>query len=283
MGDRGKEEKTLLHLFSPKTMERLAKYKAHKPARSRRSRNKAAIQNLSMVGALHPQELKHPEWLQIRDDGSLFWGGDQEWFPRRRQQKKGCSAVTAAQITAYMARKSEMVSLFRPYREAARSSGSVPGDHIYTRTEFCEHMEDLWACLTPGPLGLPRPSSMQEGLRSFCISRGLHCYVNLFTVPWYKPRSQKLYGELRDFIQNHLLYDMPLAMLSYSKGGLSNLEHWHWVTVIGTRFNPTNKACRLTVLDHLDYKEIDLDAWFAKSVWGGAFVACEGRALYATD
>ncbi len=239
-------------------------------------------QHLSPISSKEDQSLDHPESLQVQLEegkGGCSWGGQQAWFSRSWQRSRGCSVTAASLITAYMARKAGQVSLFRPYRHALRSRGFVDARHVYSKAEFLEHMEDLWTYLHPGLLGIYRPRQMKQALEQFCRDRGHSFHALSYRLkPRLFKRTAKTYEEMLDFIQSQLLFDAPLAMLIYDRGKLRTVQSWHWVSVIGIHFNKGQQA-RLTLIDHGNWLELDLDQWFQTTRLGGAFVSCQPRHL----
>lgn len=236
--------------------------------------------SILILGNKSPQALNHPEWLQVRlPDGKLSWGPDQSWMPAKKQQRRGCSVTAASLLCAYLARKNAMVSLFRPYRLAWRRLGSVRSDHIYTREEMLEQMEDLWSCLNPGIFGVPRLTPMEEALDRFFQQRGQSLTATCFHVSPFRARSQKQFDELVEFVQSRLLYDIPVLMLILDRGKQTVVQSAHWVTIIGCKCRESDHHVIATIIDHGEWKELDLDGWYHHSIFGGGFVSCRTRQL----
>lgn len=225
-----------------------------------------------------PQSLNHPEYLQVRDesqtDSKLLWGADQTWCESKSLAKRACSLVTATHLTAYLARKLGQVSLFRPYRFASRAHGYIEASHVYTRSEMVEQLHDLSQVLKPGLLGLFRPSRYEAGLNSFFASRGMDYACESLSLSLFHRRSQDLFEDALDFIQEHLLLDVPVSFLLYDRGGSEQVESWHWVTVVGYRYDSDLNQHTLVLLDHNHWVEFDFGAWFKRSLLGGALVSC---------
>lgn len=220
------------------------------------------------------RSIKHPEWLAVRQsDGSISQGPEQDWFPTKFQRIHGCGPTTAALITAYIARKPDMVSLFKPYKGKTRNKGYIDADYVLNRDEMLMHMEELWRYVKPGIFGLWRASQMSRGLIDYTASKGILLETRLFPVSIMQRRNTKLWPEVFQFIRHNLAYDIPIAWLIYDKGRLSNLASRHWVSIIGIKYPSDFSECTVTVVDHRHIFEVNLTDWLKHSILGGAFVA----------
>ncbi len=220
------------------------------------------------------QSIKHPQWLAVQqDNGSISQGSEQAWYPSRFQNSRGCGPTTAALITAYLARKPDMVSLYKPYKGQTRSKGFIDARYVLKQNEILLHMEELWRYVKPGVFGLWRSSQMSRGLIDYAGSKGIHLETRVFWVSVLQGRNYKLWPELFQFIRHNLAFDIPIAWLIYDKGRLDSLASRHWVSIIGIKYPSDFSACTLTVVDHRRILEINLLDWLKHSIFGGAFVA----------
>lgn len=218
--------------------------------------------------------IKHPEWLSVRlNDGRLSHGPDQAWFAEPARRQRGCGPTTAALIAAYIARKPDMVSLYKPYKGLSRSAGYIAADYVLGQDEMLAHMGEMWRYVKPSVMGLWRSSNMARGFTDYTAARGVPLDTRRFLVSWLKPRTHKLWVELIQFIRHNLVYDIPIAWLIYDKGKLESPQSWHWVSVIGISFASDYSSCSLEIIDHQRKHEINLLDWFQPSKLGGAFVA----------
>lgn len=218
--------------------------------------------------------IKQPDWLRVRtEQGDVQIGPDQSWFASPYQRRRGCGPTTAALICAYTARKPGMVSLFRPYKGAARAQGLIDPDYVFSQEAMRRHMDDLWRYVRPGPGGLWRSSMMARGLRQFTAARGARLETQRFLVPWLKPRNPRFWPELLQFIRQQLRFDIPLAWLVYDRGKMDAVQSWHWVCVTGIRYQSDFGSCTLELVDHGRQVEVDLQGWYYGSRLGGAFVS----------
>ncbi len=224
------------------------------------------------------RSIKHPEWLSVRlKNGQMSPGPDQSWYEQSYRQQRGCGPTTAALIAAYIARKPDMVSLYKPYKGISRSEGFIDSDYLLEQNEMLAHMNDMWRYVKPAPIGLWRSSMMSRGFTDYTAARGVPLDTRRFLVSWLKPRNAKLWQELLQFISHNLIYDIPIAWLIYDKGKLSSIQSWHWVSIIQIEYSSDFKSCVLEVIDHQRQIKIDLVDWFQHSKLGGAFVAFRPR------
>ena len=220
------------------------------------------------------RSIKHPDWLYVKmNNGELSEGPDQSWYVENYRRQRGCGPTTAALISAYIARKPDMVSLYKPYKGLSRSEGYIEDEYLLTKKEMLSHMNEMWRYIKPAPMGLWRSSMMSRGFVDYTSSRGVLMDTRRFLVSWLRPRSDKLWAELVQFIHHNLAFDIPIAWLIYDKGKMDTVQSWHWVSIIGISYESDFSQCTLQLIDHQRKLEVDLADWFRHSKLGGAFVA----------
>ena len=79
---------------------------------------------------------------------------------------------------------------------------------------------------------------------------------------------------VRDFLLTALAADCPVAFLNLNNGKVTNLDRWHWVTLVAA--DP--ERLMVTMLDQGRRVDIDLALWLETTTLGGGFVA-----LYDTE
>lgn len=218
--------------------------------------------------------IAHPEWLSVYDKQTRaeFFGARQSWFPKRYQRQRGCGVVTASLAMAYGARKPHHVSLYQPYLKADRISGQIAADFQIDRQNFLGQMQDLWRYLTP-PLWGVSLSRYTSAISRFASDRGLVINCEVHKASLFRKRNRRNFKRLVHFLQASLKSDMPVAMLIYSNGQVSEVMSRHWITILAIQTNNDFTQAEVTVSDHGRKKNISLDKWFYTSRIGGAFVA----------
>lgn len=219
-------------------------------------------------------ELKHPAWLMVYDSGTRaqWFGARQAWFREKYRQARGCGVVTAALATAYAAHKPMHVSLYQPYQEAARAKGSIPEDYLFERASFLGHMIDVWKYVTPSVWGL-LPKSFRKGVQRFANERGIMLQTEILKIGLFNKRNRHNFKRLLRFLLNGFNGDMPIAMLLYSRGQITEVNKMHWVTIVGVAANSDLTQAVVTVSDHGREKSFSLDEWFYSTRVGGAFIS----------
>ena len=229
---------------------------------------------VTQAALISTRAVKHPEWLSIRlKNGLLTHGPNQSWYKENYRRQRGCGPTTAALIAAYIARKPDMVSLYKPYKGLSRSAGFIAADYVLGQEEMLAHMDEMWRYVKPSPFGLWRSSMMSRGFTDYTSARGVPLDTRRFLVSWLKSRNSKLWIELIQFLRHNLVYDIPIAWLIYDKGKLTQTQSWHWVSVIGITYASDNSSCSLEIIDHQRKYDVNLEDWFKHSKLGGAFVA----------
>lgn len=206
--------------------------------------------------------LRRPANLLIRDaeSGRTFTGGSQEWYPSDWQQRAGCGPTTGANLTFYIA-------------------GSHPGYRglfpypVKEKKEFIQHMEDIWRHITPGNMGVNTTDIFVKGGESFSRERGLPLTARQITIP--AMRGQRPAGaDIEAFIHEGLDKNLPVAFLNLSNGRVSNLDNWHWVTLVA--HDPASGMA--TIYDQGQQISIDFSLWLRTTRLGGGLVYFEPSA-----
>ncbi len=164
--------------------------------------------------------LPHPEYFTVTGaDGTLWRGGDQDWFPTSWQRRAGCGPTAAAVMTAYLAQADpDMAPLF-PRCEM-------------DQTGFTAHMCRVWNYVTPGPHGLNRPALFAQGLEDYGGACGVPLRIRLLELPARRALRPD-WAAWSGFVRAALERGRPVAFLNLSNGRVKELDYWHWVTITG--------------------------------------------------
>jgi hypothetical protein len=217
-----------------------------------------------------PISLEQPDLLLIhaRDAGATTYGCDQDWYADHWQRQAGCGPCTAATVLYYLSRR-------RP--DLARLYTAASND----RSDFMHYMSEIWHYVTPGHMGVNEASILANGVQSFAASQGIVLQSRSLRIPKLQQATRPAFTELVAFIRQGLATDCPVAFLNLSNGQLTNLDHWHWVTITGLDC-PADSALPhdegqpgdmlATIADSGDYKVINLSLWYRTTLLGGAVV-----------
>ena len=188
--------------------------------------------------------LAKPDLLKIKDlTGETYTGGSQEWYEDRWQKASGCGPVAACNLIWAM---------------TCPQGG---------KEQYIELMRDMFPFYSPSIGGINTSALFSKGIAGYSAAHGLHVTTRALNIP-PKPRKRPDLNAVREFIISSLSNDAPVAFLNRSNGTVSNLETWHWVTIIAL----DTETMRADVSDYGKILEIDVSTWLKTSILGGAFV-----------
>ena len=152
----------------------------------------------------------YEEFVNIKEGKRHFYGGNQNWFQDKKYKKAGCGAVACANITAFLAAKNNLESLYK-YND-------------FSKDNFVKHMEEVGQFAVPEDnIGILKPKILLADLQSFALSRGI--IFNGFIM--YFDEGQDLISK---FIKDFLKENIPLALLIHRNDVIPEFS-WHWMTI----------------------------------------------------
>jgi hypothetical protein len=136
-------------------------------------------------------------------------------------------------------------------------------------------METVWQYVTPSKLGVNNTGILTRGALRYGKERGvpLSCRVLEIAAKPFARRPQA--AELRDFIGAALADDLPVAFLNLAKGAVSNLDSWHWVTLVAL----DNIEITATMFSQGQETGMNMGLWLRTSSLGGGLVVLEPAKL----
>ncbi len=223
--------------------------------------------------------LKADGFVSIRVDdtekgASIFYGGDQIWYPSYTGKVSACGAVAAANIFAYLAQnKPEYEGLFL-YKEL-----------IIPKERFISHMVEVMRYVSPIKmplldlplLGLPFLTRFTHGGIRYAASKGIRLKGHYYT------HRDFTFSQAVDCIREQLSWDNPVALLNIKNNSLKRIKYidgygrpvqadfqFHWVTITG--ISETNGRIIIdvsseggkAVLDFYEVWENEKDSFFGK-------------------
>jgi hypothetical protein len=201
-----------------------------------------------------PIAIRSPHLLNMHDEtGVCSLGADQAWYPTRWQRQAGCGPTNCAQILWYLAQTRPSLKALAPYGCSQKS-------------QMLSFMEDIWAFVTPGPMGVNRLSTFTSGALAYAQSRGLTLAPHTLDIPT-RPTFRPDVRTMVAFIAQAISADLPVAFLNLSNGALHNLDNWHWVTL--TAIDPA--AGYAQMIDQGGKDSLDLPLWLRTTRIGGGF------------
>lgn len=250
--------------------------------------------------------LQHPENLRVIDrnrlsaqeEARMRYGADPLWCAQARQlllpqQRPGRltrllrpqrrtsapvrltdldrAAAAAAELTAYVARKPLQVSLFQPYKEAARATGTMAADYLFRQEDLLWHSADIVPFLHHDARGKVSAAAYCSGVCDFSRSRGISLSAKVRNCSWFKRRTRSDFRQLVSFLQQALQTDIPVSFYLRDAGRLSDFKSGQWLTIVGLSVSHDRSRSDLTVLFDGGLQQLSLDEWYYTALRGGAF------------
>ena len=228
------------------------------------------------------EKLKHESLLLVKDSSeTIYTGGNQYWFPKDGYLPGGaCGATAASNVLAYILRSN--LDMYKIAEEAGLSGLAVPiekSDQTHqslespepnTKEGYLDFMKKVYKYLYPRFGGL-MADHFSEGMNSLANEYGLHIETDCLKIPVNRSKRPSVSAAV-DYVKTSLDADTPLAFLVLSSGNASNLDTWHWVTILS--YNEEKRETCL--LDNGSVLLTSLETWLDTSIMGGAIV----RLLY---
>lgn len=206
--------------------------------------------------------LKKPELLNIEiENGAVSSGGSQYWYPSEGFIPPGaCGATAASNVLAYL------LWTRRALYDIAKKSGLPAPDEHVSKKIFLDFMKIIYQFLYPRLGGL-MADGFVEGIDELARKYTLPIKAKCLKIPINRSKRPVI-GEVNAFIKKSLENDIPVAFLILSKGCVSVLDTWHWVTVLGL----DERRGTVQITDNGKVFWADLNPWLETSIMGGAFV-----------
>lgn len=200
-------------------------------------------------------QINDPELLTINHNGVSCYGADQAWYSQYIQRYSGCGPTVCSNIFMYyiQSEKMEFVSC---------------GCDFSRSKDIYKLMDVIWKYVTPGNLGVNSTTMFKEGVLDFAEYFDIPMSIDTLDVHASKLKRPE-YTEVKEFIEESLSIDCPVAFLNLSNGNQNNLESWHWVLITGI------KDEMATIFDQGKKIHINLKDWLESTLMGGGFVTIQ--------
>ena len=194
------------------------------------------------------------DYLIVEDKNCKYFGGDQEWYNSFWKRMAGCGPTTASTITMYEERS------------------KVNSSNTYTKLQFIDLMNKLWKYVTPTQMGVNSTEIYIDGYDRYIYDNKINLLeskcMNISSLKLERPTKLKLLEFLSEAIENN----HPVAFLNLDNGKLTNLESWHWVTIVGVSYNQENEELHADIADEGVIKDINLGLWLDTTSKNGGFI-----------
>lgn len=200
--------------------------------------------------------LSEREAFSVEGCGCEHYGSNQEWYSERIRRFAGCAPSVAACILRYLLRD--------------ECENKCP-----TKDEMLSLMDEAWAYITPGDMGMPSAVVFAELFLSYLKSKGLSSARAAVCDLHSSLQVRPAFSEVADFIETALKKDLPVAFLNLDSGKEQRLETWHWVTI--TALDREGESATAEFIDGGKLMSADLALWYRTTERGGGFVAVSLR------
>jgi hypothetical protein len=187
------------------------------------------------------------------DAGVIAVGGSQLWYPSIMRRLSGCGPTTASNIIWYISRSQPSLNLCKS------SKGTL--------AEYKTLQNEMFNYITPGIRGVNKSGQFSKGAIAYGVDHGVTLLEHILEIPRQLDK-RPTWETVCHFLIAALTSNYPVAFLNLNKGSLTNLDSWHWVTILAL---DTDRKC-VTISDQSRKFDIQLDNWLSSSTIGGAMV-----------
>ena len=186
--------------------------------------------------------------FNIYDSEISYYGGSQNWFPKKLHMLSGCGPVAAANITAYLSQTF-----------ADRYNTLYPHKGIINIKDFTMHMVEIRKYVKPGLFGLTSVEQFSDSVLAFSNDRGVSLVSHILDA------NADSIQDAVNFIAQALSQKLPVAILVLKHSLKEFKEYtWHWMTITGLVLNSKNNSPYISVSTYGERQEINLDLLWNK-------------------
>ncbi|MDP4177772.1 MAG: hypothetical protein Q8900_05445 [Bacillota bacterium] len=162
--------------------------------------------------------------FSIYDSKKEYYGGSQNWFPKKSNQLNGCGPVAAANITAYLSQKfSYKFSDLSDFKD------------ISNKNYFIEHMIEIRKFVIPGLYGLTSVQQFADNTLSYAN------YRHTCLTPHILEDDTVSLNKAVEFLTLPLSQNLPIAILVLTHPAKELEDYvWHWMTITHLKLNPND-------------------------------------------
>jgi len=206
------------------------------------------------------QALRNKSVFDIWDERKqrTAFGFNQNWYTSTWQRMAGCGPTAVANIIYYL---------------QCRRTG-VRTDSLDNKTYRMILMEELWKHVTPSLHGINSAKMLYEGVLSYASAKGMEIDIGMVDIP-KRTKLRPAYENVQCFIEMALMQDTPVAFLNLHHGEETQLDSWHWVTIISLEVPEGESSALVEILDEGKLKRIDFRNWYRTTTLGGGLVRFE--------
>jgi hypothetical protein len=181
--------------------------------------------------------------LSIYDSETSYYGGSQDWFPKKMHQLSGCGPVAAANITMYLAQAFP-----------DKFKNLYPYEGTINKNDFVNHMVEIRNYVVPGLRGLTCVHKFVDNTLDFAQQKGISL------TPHILEDDTAHMMEAVHYMHKALSMKLPVAILILTHP-VKELEDyvWHWMTVTHLKLDPEENTYYIIVSTYGERRKIKLD------------------------
>ncbi|MFV0350703.1 MAG: hypothetical protein ACK5JF_00100 [Oscillospiraceae bacterium] len=202
--------------------------------------------------------ISSPQLLVFNDNGTSFYGADQDWYTQKWQQQAGCGPTVCSQLFWYLSQTKPGYDNLCKY-DAQQKEG------------IALLMHDVWDFVTPGKYGTNSTKLFISGAMKYANEKQVALSSSFLDMR--KSKRDEDVQKMAEFVQNSLAQNLPVAFINLSNGKEDILESWHWVVIVG--FSPDTMVAEC--YDNGNRLNVNLKNWLATTLMGGICIAIPHR------
>ena len=185
------------------------------------------------------------DFIRVIDGNRPYYGGSQDWIKEEINRKVGCSIITAANITAYLAKYHKAKDLY--------------GYEDMSKDNYIKHVEILDKYIPyDDRFGLISTISFTKSIENYAKDKGVKLKAYWISI-------EESLEKIKEFIQEALKKNAPLALLMMRNSRVQCYD-WHWMTI--TKLFKNGESTLLHVSTWGEKKVIKLEEVYYYSAYG---------------
>jgi hypothetical protein len=197
------------------------------------------VENFVQQNYAHLEEIQ----ISIYDLESVYYGGSQDWFPKKLHQLSGCGPIAAANITVYLSKTFP-----------DKFKALYPFEGIPNKKDFINHIVEVRKYVIPGLRGLTSVHQFVDNTLAFAAQKG----VSL--APHILDDDTVSMLEAVQYISQALSQKLPIAILVLTHPVKELADYvWHWMTITHLRLDPKDNTYYITTSTYGERREINFD------------------------
>ncbi len=186
------------------------------------------------------------DFIKISENTDIYFGGNKEWYKDKKQRRRGCAPVAAANITAYFAKYLRCKGLY-DYNTVE-----------FKKDDFEKHMEDLYKEIAPSLFRNWDNHFFIKRIKNYAKRKNINLVGKSMIL--YKTSEEELFEDFCENIKEGLTKNSPVAL--FIGVGVPSKKYKE------EDINPTSsvfKYCWITITEYFVFQ----DEQFIKISSGG--------------